>query len=135
MTPMIKAVAAGALLLVATLAPAGTRVYAGRHAASTPASDGPLRAFVSPHFGREPAIVRIDAFVEPGAGNRALEVVVDSSTYYRRSTIELHGADAPRSHQVVFRSVPSGAHDVRVTLTGTSGAVRAIVHDRVVIYE
>lgn len=134
MTSMKKA-AAAAMLLVASLAPAETRGD-GAGAAGPPAASATLlRVSVSPHFGRAPAVVRIEAFVEPGAGNRALEFVVDSSSYFSSSTIELRGADAPRVHRVELRSIPGGTHDIVVRLTGSSGDVRAVVHDRVVVYE
>jgi hypothetical protein len=128
MTPM--KFAAVAVWLLATLASAGTPAGA----AASSASDHSLRVNVSPRFGRAPAIVNIQAFVERGAENRGLEFVLDSITYYRSSTVELNGADAPLVHRVEFRSVPVGTHDLHVILTGRSG-VRAIVHDRVAILE
>jgi hypothetical protein len=104
-------------------------------AGPAPASDRPLRQHVTPHFTRAPAVVRIVAFVEPGADNRQLEFILESSEYYRSSVIELSGEDAPRVHGVEFRSVPVGTHDVRVELTGRAGAVRAVERDRIAVFE
>jgi hypothetical protein len=94
-----------------------------------------LTAHVYPRVSRAPAIVRVLVRVEPAAGNRALQIVIDSDTYYRSSTIELSGEDAPRLHTMEFRHVPVGVHDVDVSLLGATGSVRAVVHDRVLILD
>lgn len=134
MTPTTKT--AGALLLAAALALAAplpaTNLAA---AAAVAARQAALRASVFPRIGRAPALIKIDALVEPGERNRRLEIIIDSEGYYRSSTIELDGADAPRLHHVEFRGVPAGTHDVLVTLTTTSGRVGAIVRDRVAILD
>ena len=79
--------------------------------------------------------MRIEVSVEPARDNRALEFEIDSAHYYRSSTIELGGEHAPRLHSVQFRSIPAGAYQVRVALTGAGGRVRAILHDHVTVYE
>jgi hypothetical protein len=101
----------------------------------TKPSSPPLSAHVYPRVSRAPAIVRVLVRVEPAPGNRALQIVIDSDSYYRSSTIELSGEDAPRAHTMEFRHVPVGVHDVDVSLIGASGSVRAIVRDRVLILD
>lgn len=93
------------------------------------------RAKVYPRYTKAPATMRIEVSVEPAAGNRTLEFVIDSPGYYRSSTIALGGERAPRLHAVQFRSIPAGAYHVRVSLTGAGGGVRAILHDQVTVYE
>jgi hypothetical protein len=125
------------LLLTAALAvwhtPAAAQVAGS--ASRRVSTAAPLRLLVYPRVSRAPAIVRIQARVEPAEGNRALEIIIDSDDYYRSSTIELEGAEAPRVHSVEFRHVPVGVHEIRLVLTGATGAVRATVHDRVLILE
>lgn len=100
---------------------------------STP--DRSLRAKVYPRYTRAPATMRIEVSVPPARGNRSLEFIIDSAGYYRSSTIQLGGEQAPRLHSVQFRSIPAGAYNVRVALTGAGGGVRAILHDQVTVYE
>src|SRR5687767_3464177 len=71
-----------------------------------------LRAQVHPSFAQAPALVRIQAMVEPADDNRALEIVADSGGYYRSSMIELSGATAARTYIVEFRGVPEGVYQV-----------------------
>jgi hypothetical protein len=92
-------------------------------------ADPPLRAMVSPHFGRAPAIVRIQAIVPPAAENRGLVIVLDSGQYYRSSAIPLEGDAAARVHTAEFRSIPVGEHAVTVTLVDRGGGDRATVRD------
>jgi hypothetical protein len=91
-----------------------------------------LRARVSPNVAVAPAFVRVVVTVEPAADDRGVEVVMDSATYYRSSTIEFGGPSA-RVHTVEFRAVPEGAYEVRVSLAGANGHARATVHGRVLI--
>jgi hypothetical protein len=126
--------AAGIMLflsLVSARTPADAIAAAGRR----PAPEPSLRLWVTPRFTRAPAVVRIQAFVEPVPDNRRLEFVIESSEYYRSSVIELSGADAPRVHGVEFRAIPAGTHDVRVVLTGRAGGARAVEHDRIAVSE
>ncbi len=95
------------------------------------AKDGaPLRAFVRPSVAMAPALLRIEAVVEPAAENRSLEVAIDSGTFYRSSTIELEGAAAARAFTVEFRAVPEGSYEVVVAL-GRAGGARSTQHYRV----
>lgn len=86
-----------------------------------------LHAEIRPAVAIAPASVRVSASVEPDAENRALDFVADSPSFYRRSTVDLDGASASRLHTVEFRSLPEGNYEIRVTLTGVEGSVRAVV--------
>jgi hypothetical protein len=137
MPPLIRASAAA--LLVAVLAPGPVFPNPGsgdvRTRQGEAASEQPLRARVSPYVAFAPAPVRIEAIVDPAEENRELEIVVDSDTYYRSSTIELSGAHAARTHRVEFPAVPAGTHDVVVVLRDRAGDVRVKLHHRVRLLE
>jgi hypothetical protein len=76
---------------------------------------------VSPGVSLAPAEVTINAIVEPDAANRAIDVVVDSGGYFRRSEAELDGDRAARANQFRFAGLPAGVYEIRVTVKGTSG--------------
>jgi len=84
---------------------------------------------LSPKVAFEPAVLTIRAVIETDTENRALEIVAQSSDYYRRSSIQLDGASAPRLNVVEFRNLPSGTYDVMSVLVG-SGGERAMVSQR-----
>ena len=136
MTPTIR-LGAAAILLMASMChphfPPAAAAEPSPRAAD--ASGPPLSAHIYPRVGRAPAIVRLLIRVEPAAGNRALQIVIDSDTYYRSSTIELSAENAPRTHTIEFRHVPVGVHDVNVALIDAAGSVRATVSDRVLILD
>ena len=140
MTVMTRACAAA--LLIAALAPlapfapiAGAAPQQGPPTGDGATKDGRLRSQVSPSYAFAPAAIRIKAQVQPDSVNRELEVVIESASYYRSSTIELSGAQAARAHDVVFLAVPAGSHEVRVVLRDGGGEVRAILYHRVLLYE
>jgi hypothetical protein len=88
----------------------------------------PLTARASPVFGLGPADVVIHAFIEPDARNRSVSFVVESSSFYSSSTVEVPGDRAARARDVRFRMLPAGSYEVRVTLVGTEGE-----RDRVIL--
>ena len=92
-----------------------------------------LRATVRPRVGHAPAVVIIEALIEPASEHRFLDFVVDSGDFYRSSTIELTGAGAPRVNAVEFRAVPAGSYDVLISMRGATGKVHARLHARFVI--
>ncbi len=104
-----------ALLLVAW-AP-GTRLDAG----------DVLTMKVTPAQSFAPAILRVHVRLEPSAENRWLEVVADSSDFYRSSLVELDGDRAPQAMMLEFRSVPSGAYEIHGILSDSAGHERAHV--------
>jgi hypothetical protein len=100
----------------------------------TAANEPRLRAMVSASQGQSSAEVRVQAIVQPASENRALDIVVDSGRHYRSSRIELEGAEAPRVHVLLFRSIPPGRYDISVALVG-GGGVLATSFGRVVIFD
>jgi hypothetical protein len=125
---------AGLVVILSALA-AAAPPSTGAAAVSSSSTDAPLRAYVSPRIGREPAKLRVQAVVEPNAQNRTLEITIDSETYYRSSEVELTGEGAARVHVAEFRGVPAGTHAVRVALLTSTRGVRALVNDWVMVVE
>jgi hypothetical protein len=98
-------------------------------ALSLPSEGGePLAARVTPGVGFAPCEVVIRADVEPNDDNELLEFIIDSPSYFRSSTEELDGGDAPRRYEVRFRDVPAGNYAVLVTLTDRAGGIRQVRH-------
>ena len=95
----------------------------------------PLSIRVSPAFSFAPANLVIRTSVEPDAENRSLEVVADSSRFYRSSTITLEGERAPRTMMVEFRSLPPGDYKITAGLIGVEGHRRAIAHAQLNVLE
>jgi len=91
----------------------------------------PLGLRVSPRVSLEPAVVAIDAIVEPHADNRGLKICVESLHYYRSSFVQLDGEGAPRVTSVRFPSVPAGSYEVTTILFGPGQKQRALVTQQV----
>jgi hypothetical protein len=77
------------------------------------------RVYLSSAFA--PSDVVITAFIEPDARNRVVEFVVDSGEFFSSSMAELDGDRAPRQKRVIYRRLPAGAYEIRVTLIGIDG--------------
>jgi hypothetical protein len=75
----------------------------------------------------ERAEVIVQAIVERAADNRAIEVVAESDAFYRSSTTELDGDQAPRLTSVSFRQIPAGVYDVTVRVLDVKG--RSVASD------
>ena len=141
MKPIVRAYAAAALLVTAAAprtaaAPIIDGADRGPDRESGVQSQEPdqsLRATVRPRIGYAPAVVIIEALVEPADENRFLDFIVDSGEYYRSSTIALTGVRAPRVSVVEFRAVPAGTYDVLISMRGEGGKVRARFHDRLLV--
>lgn len=88
---------------------------------------------IAPASAAAPAELRIEVLVEPGEDNRALDIVVDSIDYYRRSSIPLDGARAARFHAVEYRGMPIGTYTVLVRLRARQGVFRAVQHTFLVV--
>ena len=96
---------------------------------------GPLHAIggqstlsinVQPKFCREPCAVRMTIGVAPHEFDRELIVEADSGGFYRSSFIQLHGEDEQAVHTLMWKALPAGAYEIRVTLKRASGeAARA----------
>lgn len=95
----------------------------------------PLSMQVSPAMSFAPTNLVIRARLEPDADNREMEVVAESSDFYRSSAIQLEGNRTPRTITFEFRSVPSGEYQVTVVVVGTNGQQRALARSSVHVIE
>jgi hypothetical protein len=86
---------------------------------------------VSPAVAFAPANLVVRTTVEADAGNRAIEIVAESSDFYRSSEIQLEGDKAARTATFEFRSLPPGTYEVRAKLYGADGQARAAVRQQV----
>ncbi|HUK33461.1 MAG TPA: hypothetical protein VLV86_06110 [Vicinamibacterales bacterium] len=71
---------------------------------------------VSPTVSMAPASVIVRAIVEHDANNRELEIVADSSDFYRRSVVDLDGEQAPKLTELKLIDIPSGEYEITATL-------------------
>ena len=81
---------------------------------------------VSPSAAFEPAVLTVRTVIEADTENRGLEIVAQSADYYRRSSIQLDGASAPRLNVFEFRNLPTGIYDVMSVLVGPGGERAAV---------
>jgi len=85
----------------------------------------------SPATSLAPANLIARVTIESDADNRAIEVIAESSEFYRSSEISLDGRNAPHVNVFEFRSLPSGEYEVRAVLKGTSNQTRAVTREQV----
>jgi hypothetical protein len=76
---------------------------------------------VTPTVAFAPADLQVRASVPAEEGNRALEIIAESHSFYSSSVIQLDGDKAPTTTTVEFRSVPVGLYSVRVVVKGAGG--------------
>ena len=76
---------------------------------------------VSPSAAFEPAVLTVRTVIEADTDNRALEIVTQSADFYRSSSIQLDGANAPRLNVFEFKNLPTGIYDVMSVLVGSGG--------------
>ncbi len=86
---------------------------------------------VSPAVSFAPANLVVRATIPADSENRAVEVVAESTEFYRSSEIELDGARAPRTSLFEFRSLPPGTYEVRATLRAVDGHSLANVRQQI----
>ncbi len=80
-----------------------------------------LELHVTPTVSLAPASVVVKAIVEHDANNRELEIVADSTAFYRRTVVELDGDHAPRTTELRLIDIPGGEYEVTATLYSASG--------------
>jgi hypothetical protein len=98
--------------------------------AALPATAGERLALrVSPAMAFAPANLVVGATIEAERDNRAIEVIAESSEFYRSSEISLEGQNAPRVNVFEFRSVPSGEYEIRAVLKGAGNQTLALTRD------
>jgi hypothetical protein len=90
-----------------------------------------LRIRVSPEMSFAPANLVVQAMIESDDDNRSLEVVAESSDFYRSSEISLDGHRAPHLNVFELRSLPSGDYEVRAVLKGAGNQTRAVTRQLV----
>jgi len=81
-----------------------------------------LQLLLSPSISMAPAYVMVRAIVEHDADNRAIEIVADSESFYRRSVVELDGDRAPKVNDLMLKGIPGGTYEVSATLYDSQGA-------------
>jgi len=86
----------------------------------------PLTLQVTPAMAAAPAFISIRALVEASDDNRALEVVAQSSDFFRSSRIELDGRDAPPLSVFQYANLPPGLYEISAFLIGTGGQRAAV---------
>jgi hypothetical protein len=85
---------------------------------------------VSPAVAFAPANLIVRTMIEAAAENRAVEIVAESTEFYRSSEIQLDGEHAPRTTTFEFRSLPPGDYEVKATLLGSDGSALATVRQQ-----
>jgi predicted phage tail protein len=104
-------------------------------ATSAASANQPLAIKVSPAVSFAPTDLIVQTRVEPDAENRSMEVVAESTDFYRSSTVELEGERAAKTTRFEFRGLPQGEYDVTVTVAGADGRRRSIAHSTVNVIE
>jgi hypothetical protein len=107
----------------------GFAIIAG--SSTTTDAGAPLALRVSPAVAFAPANLNVRATVEADKDNRSIEIIAESSEFYRASAIELDGDRAPRTNTFEFRSLPPGTYSVQATLFTGSGNERARVRQEI----
>jgi hypothetical protein len=82
----------------------------------------PVLLSVSPQVSSSPGTFRATATLQRHSTNRRLVLAVDSALYFRSSTIELEGEDAPVRHVRTFGRLPAGVYEVTATLVRSDGS-------------
>ena len=78
-----------------------------------------------------PANLVVRARIETEARNRAVEIVAESTDFYRSSEIQLDGDNAPVTNSFEFRSLPSGTYEIKASVLDASGQLRASARSQV----
>ena len=80
---------------------------------------------VTPSVAFAPATLVVRTTIEPDALNRAVEIIAESSDFYRSSEFEVDGDHSPRTTMLEFHGLPPGTYEVSATLMGPGSTVRA----------
>jgi len=87
---------------------------------------------VSPAISLAPASVVVRAIVEHDSQNRELEIVADSSEFYRRTVVDLDGEQAPKTTELKLIDIPGGEYEITATLY-TERGVRTSVRRAIMV--
>jgi hypothetical protein len=63
----------------------------------------------------------VRALVEPSDDNRSLDIVAQSTEFYRSSHIDLDGRNSPRLAIVEYPRLPPGRYEITGVLVGIAG--------------
>lgn len=74
-----------------------------------------------------PGHLVVRTLVEPDPANGSIQVVAESSDFYRRSEIQLDGEAAPRSSTFEYADLPRGTYEIHAALLDAYGEQRALV--------
>ena len=85
----------------------------------------------SPAVSFAPANLIVRATIEADSQNRSVEIIAESTDFYRRSQIQLNGEYAPRTNTFEFRSLPPGMYEVKAILMDSTGNARATMRQQV----
>lgn len=110
---------ASALTLMLVIGPAAS-AHSHKHAAQDPEPKA-LELRVTPRAAQSPATIRVTATVERDPKNREITIVADSGSFFRSSSTELEGADAPKSYTRVFANLPPGTYDITAKVERNDG--------------
>ena len=107
---------------------------AGSLAASAPnlIAHDKIMLRVTPSVSQAPAWVRVIAQVEKDSTNRSLEITADSGEFFRSSTINLEGDQAPRTTELTLKNLPKGNYTVSAVLVDNLGR-RSLVQKSVLV--
>ena len=83
--------------------------------------DEKLSLQVTPNVSNAPCNLIVQAMVARDEENRWLVVEADSGDFYRSSSIQLDGANAPVVTEFRFNNLPSGTYEVVATLRDELG--------------
>ena len=76
----------------------------------------PITASVTPAITVSRGSTWLRILVERNDLNRMLTWEVDGPEYYRSSSVELDGAESPRSYQVLVKDLPAGEFVIRAAV-------------------
>ena len=84
-------------------------------------ADEKISMQVSPSVAFAPANLSVRTTIAADARNRTIEIVAESTDFYRSSEMQLDGESAPKTTIFQFRSLPTGEYSVRAVLRGQGG--------------
>lgn len=95
-------------------------------------ADKAISITVRPAIANVHGSARLTVMVARDEKNRSLVWEVDGPNYYRSSSTELAGADAPRSYFFTVRDLPAGEFEVRAKIT-RSDRTQAMDRGRILV--
>ena len=90
---------------------------------------------VSPSVAIAPADLIVRTNIEANADNRSIEIIAESTEFYRSSEQPINGDHAPRTTQFEFRGLPGGQYMVTAVLKGANDSQLARTRQEVNVVE